>query len=193
MGLIVSDETVYQINSVPLGSSSFVFGTLSIGNKLNDSFLEKLKTRIKGEISFFLKGNLIGTTFSKKDRNQIQTLIQNNSESITGEAFDLHLNGNRFFSIMIPFGEEGNYLLQRSWDEATQFLRRVLKMVLVATLLVSGTSGVFCFLGSSCNRVGKNCKKVFKVHTGQGSSQSHSVVEAFEVLEVPAKSSSSFP
>jgi len=34
---------------------------------------------------------------------------------------------------------------------------------------------------------------VFKVHTGQGSSQSHSVVEAFEVLEVPAKSSSSFP
>ncbi|HEX9756748.1 MAG TPA: hypothetical protein VGB26_02980 [Nitrospiria bacterium] len=34
---------------------------------------------------------------------------------------------------------------------------------------------------------------MFKVHTGQGSSQSHSVVEAFEVLEVPAKSSSSFP
>ncbi|HEX9757506.1 MAG TPA: hypothetical protein VGB26_06855 [Nitrospiria bacterium] len=34
---------------------------------------------------------------------------------------------------------------------------------------------------------------MFKVYTGQGSSQSHSVVEAFEVLEVPAKSSSSFP
>ncbi|HEX9757660.1 MAG TPA: hypothetical protein VGB26_07640 [Nitrospiria bacterium] len=34
---------------------------------------------------------------------------------------------------------------------------------------------------------------MFKVHTGQGSSQSHSAVEAFEVLEVPAKSSSSFP
>ncbi|HEX9756211.1 MAG TPA: hypothetical protein VGB26_00255 [Nitrospiria bacterium] len=34
---------------------------------------------------------------------------------------------------------------------------------------------------------------MFKVHTGQGSRKSHSVVEAFEVLEVPAKSSSSFP
>ena len=149
-GIYRIGEEIYHMTALPILFHGRVLNTISVGFRIDDNEMERIKKIIKGEISFVQEGKLLASTWGKEEKKELGFSL-NREESAKGfseTAFDLKIDGDEFVSAFMSVGSarnNGSYLLQRSKKEITGFLGMVETIIWLVGLIIGLVSALFSY------------------------------------------------
>lgn len=142
-GLYTEQGHLYQMVSVPVFSQDQIIGTLSTGYEIDDRLARQLRDMTLSEVTFAAEGRVLASTAAA--RSQLETHLEEWTAR-GGSPFEKVLGEETYLSLVYPFGQ-GYYLIQRSLDEATQFLRQLEQVLLMVGAGVLVVATLFSLVG----------------------------------------------
>jgi signal transduction histidine kinase len=148
-GVLVQTEDHYQAACTAVRADGRIVGALLLGVQIGDGLANELRTQMRSEVTFISDGRITGTTLGEMyDRKALLLRIKNMSTSPAAldAAGVIKVRGKAttYLTLVgrIPgasAGETQLYVMQRSYDPETAFLRRMQQdLGLLAALAVLG-------------------------------------------------------
>ncbi len=147
VGLRAEGGRLFQTVSVPVWSPDGLLGVLLTGFEIDDQLAAAMKGMTRSEVSFFTdKGRLVASTWDGDARASLvpELVTETPFESDLGNETYLSLTGN----FGIGEGVAGTFLIQRSLDEAYDFLYTLEELLLLVALVVILLAILASFLGA---------------------------------------------
>ncbi|MBI2502124.1 MAG: PAS domain S-box protein [Candidatus Latescibacteria bacterium] len=146
-GLYTESGRLFQLVSVPVFSQDQIVGTLSTGYEIDDRLARQLQAMTLSEVTFAAEGRVLASTGTTASQGQLEARL---GEWTTreGSTFEMVLDEETYLSLAYPFGQ-GFYLIQRSLDEATEFLRQLERVLLLVGAGVLLIAALFSLVGVS--------------------------------------------
>ncbi|MCC7265137.1 MAG: PAS domain S-box protein [Candidatus Latescibacteria bacterium] len=144
-GLYTEEGRLFQVVSVPVFSQDQIIGTLSTGYEIDDRLARQLQAMTLSEVTFAAAGRVLAATGAPAARRLLETRL-GEWAGRSGGPFEMALDGVTYLSLAYPFGQ-GFYLIQRSLDEATEFLRQLEQVLLVVGAGVLVIAALFSLVG----------------------------------------------
>jgi len=143
-GLHTEEGHLFQMVSVPVFSQDRIIGTLSTGYEIDDRLARQLQAMTLSEVAFAAAGRILASTTGEA-RPQLEARLAEGAWR-SGPPFEMMLGEETYLSLVYPFGQ-GAYLIQRSLDQATEFLRQLERVLLLVGVGVLGIAALFSLVG----------------------------------------------
>src|SRR5215831_18784697 len=148
-GVLAQDDEHFQAACTTVRADGRVVGALLLGAQIGDGLANELRTQMRSEVTFLSNGHITGTTLSEPyDRQALLARLKNLGRSMTSldAAGVIKVRGKSetYLTLVghIPGAAENEdqlYVMQRSYDPETAFLRRMQQdLGLLAALAVLG-------------------------------------------------------
>jgi signal transduction histidine kinase/ActR/RegA family two-component response regulator len=147
IGLRTEGGRLFQTVSVPVWSPDGLLGSLLTGFEIDDQLALGVEDMTHSEVSFFTDaGRLVASTLQGQDRAALTASPASDTpfESDVGDETFLSLAG----SFGIGEGVGGTFLIQRSLDEAYDFLYTLEELLLLVALVVIPLATAASFIGA---------------------------------------------
>ncbi len=148
-GLFIGRSGIYQINSLPIKAGPTIQGTVSLGKKIDDEYVNKITKMTQSKISFVSRGTVIASAWGKEERkileetlNRLQDFIQETLRSgVASAPFDMKIGNETYSSLLLPIQNIKQdsaevYLIQTSKDKA-MIIRDSLQQLMLVIGLIS--------------------------------------------------------
>jgi PAS domain S-box-containing protein len=145
-GLYTEEGRLFQVVSVPVFSQDQIIGTLSTGYEIDDRLARQLQAMTQSEVTFAAEGRILASTIPAA-RSQLESRL-GEWASRSAAPFEMMLGEENYLSLAYPFGQ-GFYLIQRSLDQATEFLRQLERVLLLLGAGVLVVAALFSLVGVS--------------------------------------------
>lgn len=147
VGLRAEEGRLYQTASVPVWSPDGLSGSLLTGFQIDDELAADLRAMTRSHVSFFTdSGQLVASTWSGSGRTQIELPAD------LGAPFESDVGDEIFLTLADSFGGDtgatGIFVIQRSLDEAYDFLYTLEELLLLVGLVVILLAGLASFIGA---------------------------------------------
>jgi signal transduction histidine kinase len=133
-GILASSTTHYQAEGIPVSVGGQMVGMLLLGARIDDRLAQEIKTLTRSEVTFVSEGVSAGTTLDdERDRAAAIAALDRydrraDSDLTHGTVFEVHARGHVSVTLAHDLpgaapGERRHYVMQRSLDAETAFLR----------------------------------------------------------------------
>ncbi len=143
-GLYTEEGHLFHMVSVPVFSQDQIIGTLSTGYEIDNRLARQLQAMTLSEVTFAAAGRVLAST-STTARSQLEARL-GEWTAHSGRPFEMMLDEETYLSLVYPFGQ-GHYLIQRSLDEATEFLHQLELVLLLVGAGVLVIAALFSLVG----------------------------------------------
>jgi len=148
-GVLVENNDHYQAACTAVRADGRTVGALLLGVQIGDALANELRTQMRSEVTFISDGRITGSTLDEPaDRNALLGRIRNLGSSAAAldaaGVIKVHGKTSTYLTLVgrIPGAADNDaqlYVMQRSYDPETAFLRRMQQdLGLLAALAVLG-------------------------------------------------------
>jgi adenylate cyclase len=144
--ILVQENKLYQIATVPILLGDELLGTLTLGLQITDDTAKELKKDTQSEITFFLENDIMASSLSPESRVDLQKSYFSYSKEImdmmgsdtSSYIKEVKLKDERFLSTFAPIVKGGKeiYAIAVSLDKALEPLTTI--QIIIIVLGVAG-------------------------------------------------------